>query len=120
MIKERTHRGKPSYVKSRPHLRSMLRFGCGFMVSFINIKATAELLTISQSLAAMNKPPKHDYASVKNYFLDEVPLDAEDEYYIYHKEDIVTLKPGRENAWLDGIVERVLQKLNCCLIRVSL
>jgi hypothetical protein len=51
--------------------------------------------------------------------LHEAPLDAEDEYYIYHKEDIVTLKPGRENAWLDGVIETLLGKVNCRLVRVS-
>lgn len=34
-----------------------------------------------------------------------------------HKEDLITLKPGRENAWFDWFVERMLQKLNCGLVR---
>ena len=87
---------------------------------FNNPWQIAELLTIAQTMAAMNKPAKRDYTSVKNYFLDETPLNAEDEYYIYRKEDIITLKPGREDAWLDGIIERILQKLSCPLIKVRL
>jgi len=39
------------------------------------------------------------------------------ESYIYCKEDIVTLKPGRENAWLDAVVERFLQAFSCPLTR---
>jgi hypothetical protein len=39
---------------------------------------------------------------------------------VYRREDIITLKPGRENAWLDASVERVLQKFSCSWIRVSI
>jgi hypothetical protein len=42
------------------------------------------------------------------------------ESYIYRKEDIISIKPGREDAWLDTIVERILQTISCPLIRVSL
>jgi hypothetical protein len=95
----------------------MVRFE-SFSTVTLNDLQTAELLTVAQTMAALNKPAKRDYTSVKNYFLDEAPLDAEDEYYIYRKEDIITLKPGRENAWLDGVIERILQKLNCPPVRV--
>jgi hypothetical protein len=67
----------------------------------------------------MSKPASRDYKSVKNYFDDEQSL-PEDECYIYWKEDVVTLKPGRENAWLDGVVEKLLQKFSCRVLRVSL
>jgi hypothetical protein len=80
----------------------------------------AELLQIAQTLVAFNKPARRDYTSVRNYFENYPPLNSEDECYIYRKEDMITLKPGRENAWLDGTIERVLQKLTCPPIRVSL
>jgi len=54
---------------------------------------------------------------VKSYFDEETPL-CNLESYIYHKEDIITLKPGRENAWLDAAVEKCLQKLPCEAIQV--
>ena len=47
-------------------------------------------------------------------------LYEEDMEFIYQKEDMVTLRPGREYAWLDGLLERVLRVLRCKLIRVSL
>lgn len=78
----------------------------------------AELLNIAQTMVALNKPASRDYKSVKNFFDNETPL-CDDEYYIYHKEDIITLKPGRENAWLDGIIERILQKFTCAPVKVS-
>jgi hypothetical protein len=77
----------------------------------------AELINIAQTMVALNKPASRDYQSVKNFFDNEAPLCA-DEVYIYHKEDIITLKPGRENAWLDGLVERILQKLTCAPVKV--
>lgn len=46
-------------------------------------------------------------------------LFEEDMEFIYEKEDLVTLRPGREYAWLDGLLERMLQVLRCKLIRVS-
>jgi hypothetical protein len=73
---------------------------------------------MAQKMVSLNKPASCDYRSVKNYFDDEAPLCSEDEYYIYRKEDIITLKPGRENAWLDGIIERILQKCPCAPIKV--
>jgi hypothetical protein len=85
-----------------------------------SITFTAELLTVAQTLVALNKPAPRDYTSVKNYFENDPPLNSEDECYIYRKEDMITLKPGRENAWLDGTIERVLQKLTCPPIRVRL
>jgi hypothetical protein len=78
----------------------------------------AELIHIAQSMVALNRPASRDYKSVKNYFDNEAPL-CEDERYIYHKEDIITLKPGRENAWLDGIVERILQRFTCAPVKAS-
>jgi hypothetical protein len=61
-------------------------------------------------LACFNRPPTRDYLSVKSYFDEEAPL-CNAEEYIYCKEDIITLKSGRENAWLDDFVEKALQIL---------
>lgn len=45
-------------------------------------------------------------------------LFEEDMGFIYEKEDLVTLRPGREHAWLDGLLERILKVLRCRLIVV--
>lgn len=47
------------------------------------------------------------------------PLLKADSNFVYRKEDLVTLRPGRESAWLDSSVERLLGLLHCKLIRVS-
>lgn len=46
-------------------------------------------------------------------------LFEEDMGFIYEKEDLVTLRPGREHAWLDGLLERTLKVLRCRLIKVG-
>ena len=51
--------------------------------------------------------------------IDHGQLFKKDMEFIYEKEDLVTLRPGREHAWLDGLLERTLQILSCRLIRVS-
>jgi hypothetical protein len=48
------------------------------------------------------------------------PVYDEDAEFIDHKEDLVTLRPGREHAWLDASVEKVLQCCNCPVIEVSI
>jgi hypothetical protein len=63
---------------------------------------------LGRDFACFNRPPTRDYLSVKSYFDEEAPL-FNAEGYIYCKEDIITLKSGRENAWLDGFVDNALQ-----------
>ncbi|KAF4630953.1 hypothetical protein G7Y89_g7180 [Cudoniella acicularis] len=76
----------------------------------------ADLLKSARELAGFNRASHRDYRSVTNYFNSTAPL-CNKESYIYRKEDIITLKPGRENAWLDAVIEDILQKLSCPLIR---
>lgn len=47
-----------------------------------------------------------------------VQLCESDMGFIYEKEDLVTLRPGREHAWLDGLLERTLKVVRCRLIMV--
>ena len=51
---------------------------------------------------------------------DEGQLYEKEMEYIYEKADLVTLRPGREHAWLDGIIESTLKICRCGLLRVSL
>lgn len=43
-----------------------------------------------------------------------------DNEFIYRKEDLVTLRPGRESAWLDAFVERLLKLIHCKPVQVRL
>ena len=47
-------------------------------------------------------------------------LFEEESGFIYEKEDLITLRPGREYAWLDGMIEHILQIFRCRLTMVSL
>ena len=46
-------------------------------------------------------------------------LPREESEFIYEKEDLVSIRPGKEHAWLDGLLERILRLLRCKLIIVS-
>lgn len=47
-------------------------------------------------------------------------LFQEESGFIYLKEDLVTLRPGREYAWLDGAMEYLLQIFRCRILRVRI
>lgn len=67
----------------------------------------------------MDTPSNRDYQSVLSFMEnDGGQLYEEDMGFIYEKEDLVTLRPGREYAWLDGLLERTLKVLRCRLIKV--
>jgi len=68
-----------------------------------------ELLLNAQQLAAANRPPERDYNSVANFVHHKKPLFLGDDDFIYNKEDLITLRPGRESAWLDATVEKILK-----------
>ena len=68
----------------------------------------------------MDRPSNRDYQSVLSFMEnDGGQLYEEDMDFIYEKEDLVTLRPGREYAWLDGLLERTLKVLRCRLIKVT-
>ncbi|KAL9120681.1 MAG: hypothetical protein Q9187_002766 [Circinaria calcarea] len=67
------------------------------------------LLQQAHQLIAMNKPPNRDYNSVCNFMTAKRPLLAKDAAFIKEKEDLITLRPGRETSFVDAFVERMLQ-----------
>ncbi|MCJ1228643.1 hypothetical protein MMC12_005304 [Toensbergia leucococca] len=73
----------------------------------------AKVLCAAQQLMAFNKPAEADYVSVERYIHGQQPLVEEEASYIYRKEDMITLRPGREHAWLDAFIERLLRTINC-------
>lgn len=89
--------------------------------------ALGRFLLQAQQIVSMNRPASRDRMSVQNLMENgfEVngnhlrPLLKADSEFVYCKEDLVTLRPGRESAWLDYSVERLLDLLRCKLTRVS-
>ncbi|KAH7330214.1 hypothetical protein BKA65DRAFT_565359 [Rhexocercosporidium sp. MPI-PUGE-AT-0058] len=76
-----------------------------------------ELLLNAQQLTAANRPPRRDYNSVANFVMYKKPLMQGDDDFIYNREDLITLRPGRESAWLDATVEKVLKLFPRSLVK---
>lgn len=79
---------------------------------------SADLLVTAHTIAGFNQPSRRDFQSMKNHFDRENPLDPK-ETYIYHKEDLVTLKNEREEAWVEAMADKVLPRLPRSWLRVS-
>jgi hypothetical protein len=80
----------------------------------------ASLWQLARSLTESNKPSSSEYRSVEEYVHQEQPLMGSEQDFIYRKEDLITLGPGREHAWLDSSIERTLRFLHCDIIEVRL
>ena len=79
----------------------------------------AELLLKAQGLKGLEKPSARDYRSVLRFMENDGGQVFEEESgWIYNREDLVTLRPGREHAWLDAFLERMLGICRCSLLRV--
>jgi hypothetical protein len=78
-----------------------------------------ELLIKTKELVALQRPSNRDYRSVRHWIHNVAPLVSEEQDYILWKEDIITLRHGREWAGFDGLVEELLHKMDCRLVRVS-
>jgi hypothetical protein len=78
-----------------------------------------ELLIKARELVSFQRPTNRDYRSVRNWHEQVAPLVGEEQEFLLWKEDIVTLRHGREWASFDGLVEEMLHKIDCRLVRVS-
>jgi len=76
-----------------------------------------ELLIKARDLQAFQKPSQRDYKSVRTWFWNLKPLVEGDAEFIRKKEDIVTLKTGREWSGFDGFVESTLRRVDCKLVQ---
>jgi hypothetical protein len=79
----------------------------------------ANLLDAAQKMVALHRPSKGDYRSVQNFMGNRTPLINEHEAsWVKHEEDLVTLRAGREHAWLDTGIEKLLKCFHCSLLEV--
>jgi hypothetical protein len=69
-------------------------------------------------MIAMGRPTSSEYRSVENYMDNEKPLVEDEAKSYYCKEDLISLRPGREHAWLDATIETTLRRFNCNFIEV--
>jgi hypothetical protein len=84
------------------------------------IEEPASLLQVAESLVRCNRPSSSEHSSVRNFIHNREPLVPSEQRFINCKEDLITLRPGREYAWLDSSVEKALKWLRCDLIEVSI
>jgi hypothetical protein len=70
-------------------------------------------------MVSLNTPAERDYQSVEAYFFNKKPLVDEEHDFIYRKEDLITLRDGREMSILDSLTERLLRTFHCSLLQVS-
>lgn len=66
----------------------------------------------------MNKPPMRDQFSLRNYIENRRCLVESESAFAYHKEDLVTLRPGRDHSFVDALVERMLRSFHCRPLQV--
>ncbi|KAJ9638277.1 hypothetical protein H2199_006964 [Coniosporium tulheliwenetii] len=76
-----------------------------------------DMLIRARDLGAFQRPSKRDYQSVRSFYHNYGPLAQTEAECIRHREDIVTLRQGREWAGFDGFIEKSLQKIDCKLVR---
>ncbi|KAI9787484.1 MAG: hypothetical protein M1839_000013 [Geoglossum umbratile] len=76
-----------------------------------------DLLIRAKTLVSFQHPSSRDYKSVRTWFDNQQPLVGKEREYIECKEDLVTLRNGRECAGFDGWVENAVQKLNCRVVK---
>lgn len=77
-----------------------------------------EFLNLSHQLAGLERPSSFNQMSLENFFDVEAPI-AKSEQYIGNTTDMVALKAGRDDAWLDRKIFQLLCKLDSAPIRVS-
>lgn len=85
-----------------------------------------EVLLKTKEVNALQRPSKRDYEGVRRWFKVEEPIFRSEAQFIRRKEDIVTLRTGRESAGFDSFIERCLgvtdeflqKRLKCRLIQV--
>ena len=78
----------------------------------------ARILSAARETMSFNKPTQDEWKSVERYVWNNKPVDEKETAFVYRKDDLITLRPGKERAWLDSSVEKGLRWLNCRPIEV--
>lgn len=78
------------------------------------------MLAKARNIASFQKPSNRDYSSVNNWIWNLKPPVEREQRFIKYKEDLITLHNEREWSGFDALIESLLLKLDCGLVRVSL
>ncbi|KAL5119189.1 hypothetical protein ACEQ8H_002897 [Pleosporales sp. CAS-2024a] len=83
-----------------------------------NPKETNELLVRARELNAFQRPSNRDYRNFRTWFWQTKPVDYDaEEQFIKRKEDLISLRHGREWSGFDSLVDSCLSKCHCKLTR---
>ncbi|KAF2035249.1 hypothetical protein EK21DRAFT_55133 [Setomelanomma holmii] len=75
-----------------------------------------EILVKARDLNAFQKPSSRDYRAFRTWFYNVKPLNYKpEEDFIRRKEDLITLRHGREWSGFDGFIESCVRKMHCSL-----
>ncbi|OMP87786.1 hypothetical protein BK809_0007876 [Diplodia seriata] len=78
----------------------------------------SRLLGAAREMMRMQRPSTSEYRNLRHYFGNNADeIDSLEDDWSLHQEDIVTLRPGREHAWLDVVLEKLLQSTRSKVIR---
>ncbi|EPE33103.1 hypothetical protein GLAREA_06115 [Glarea lozoyensis ATCC 20868] len=69
----------------------------------------ASLMLTAKEMALLSPPTARAWHSMETYMVQTRPV-KEPEEFIRYREDLVSLKPGREHSFLDTVVEKLLFK----------
>jgi hypothetical protein len=78
--------------------------------------STANVLTAAQQMMALGKPDETDRENVGRYIYNRNCLIDGEASWIQQRDDLITLRVGREHTWFDGVVEGILKTCHCRLI----
>ena len=90
---------------------------------FLYVKAnisSASLVDAAQKMVSLNQPSQSDLLSVRYYMEQQKPLVEEEASWKDKEEDMIILRGGREHAWLDASIEKLLKLFHCKLLEVRL
>ena len=79
-----------------------------------------EVLLIARQLNSFQKPSNRDYRSFRHWLFAKDPVVECEGEFAMRREDLVSLRQGREWSAFDGWIESSLRKLPQGLARVSL
>ena len=91
-----------------------------YWATSVTDSSIASLVQVAQSLTHCNRPSSSEHQSVRNFLTFRQPIVPSEQKFIKCKEDLLTLRPGREHAWLDSSVEKALKWMRCDLIEVRI
>lgn len=70
-----------------------------------------EIMTKGRDMNAFQRPSDRDYKNLRTWYYRKTPLVDRESKWIKMRDDLVTLRQGREWAGFDGWIESWIQKL---------